>query len=57
VNYDAFTSMLINAVKELHAKWSGDSRALHAEIDQLRRENAVLKNAVCEVNPQAQVCR
>lgn len=35
--------MLINAVKELYSRWSGDSQKLHAIIDALQNENDELK--------------
>ncbi|WP_413559925.1 tail fiber domain-containing protein [Bdellovibrio sp. HCB209] len=43
VNYLGFIAPLINAVKELHHKWSDDSAAIHAQLDKQSREIASLK--------------
>ncbi|MGZ3769313.1 MAG: hypothetical protein ACXWRG_06605, partial [Bdellovibrio sp.] len=46
VNYNSFTYMLINAVKELYSKWSEDHQDLEThgrEIASLKEENAELK--------------
>ena len=52
VNYTSFTFMLINSIKELYAKWFDD----HQRIDTLEKENRELKEALCEMNPQAKIC-
>lgn len=39
VNYNSFTYMLINAIKELYAKWSSD----HEQIENQKRDIASLK--------------
>lgn len=65
VNYTAFTYVLINAVKELYAKWSADSEIVHRELASkadrddiavlraenraLRQENAAIKSRLDEI--------
>lgn len=57
INYDYLTSPIIKAVQDLYHVWFNDSQELHAKIDKLEKENADLKSALCEINPNAKVCR
>ncbi|MDD4973552.1 MAG: tail fiber domain-containing protein [Bacteriovorax sp.] len=43
VNYNAFTYMVINAMKEFYHKWFDDSTAIHRELSSVKSENERLK--------------
>lgn len=60
VNYGAFTYVLINAVKEIHAKISGhrdDISQLQGEILELKQKNRALEAWICSQDPAAVVCK
>jgi len=56
VKYGNFVAPLIEAIKELFARWSLDSQDLHQQIAELKAQNAALKVAVCLQNSTAQIC-
>ncbi|MGZ3770394.1 MAG: tail fiber domain-containing protein [Bdellovibrio sp.] len=72
VDYSHLIAVVIQAVKELAAKWFEDSQALHrdvaskadqseldkikAENSQLKDENAAIKNYLCSKDPRAVFC-
>lgn len=52
VNYSALIYVVINAVKELYAKWLSD----HTEIERLKNENIELRNWACRQDRTATFC-
>lgn len=71
VAYQKIPLLILQAVKELYAKFTDDAEekgrqlasqasevaALKSDLRRLEAENAALKDAVCELNPTASVCR
>ncbi|MDD4976927.1 MAG: hypothetical protein PHY93_21420 [Bacteriovorax sp.] len=49
-------ALITKAFQEFYSRWISDSANLHDEIHQLKSENAMLKEAVCELNPKASIC-
>ena len=47
------SGIMLVGIKELEKR----TRDLASENTKLKKENALLKEAVCEVNPNAKVCR
>ncbi|WP_168196496.1 tail fiber domain-containing protein [Bdellovibrio sp. NC01] len=57
VDYGAFTYVIINAVKDLYARWFSDSQAVHREIASLKEENAKIKLENSEVKAESQMMK
>src|ERR1035437_863997 len=57
VNYSALLYVLINAVKELYHRWSGDSQEIHRELSSVKAENAAIKAYLCSKDPTAPICK
>ncbi|QDK44186.1 MULTISPECIES: tail fiber domain-containing protein [unclassified Bdellovibrio] len=59
VAYSMLIGPLIEAVKELHAKWAADSQGIHSELEKQNREIASLKeeNSRLKNNEQSQESR
>lgn len=57
LKYTELISPLIKAVKEFYQKWMDDSAELHAQVDQLKMENAALKAWACSKDPSAEFCQ
>ena len=52
VAYPELIAPLINAVKELYAKWSSDSQVVHREIASLKEENTQIKKENADIKAE-----
>ncbi len=57
VDYGSFTYVIINAVKDLYARWFNDSQVIHREIASLKEENAKIKKENSEVKAHSEAMR
>ena len=71
VNYANFVAVLAEGLKEFYQKWLSDSEnkgreiasiqeqnhELNLRVERLEYENRELKKAVCEINPNADICK
>lgn len=53
VKYDKMSSWIVKSVQELYKKLLTNDN----EIETLKQENRELKEALCEINPKANICR
>lgn len=49
VDYGAFTYVIINAIKDLYAKWSDDSKDIRREIASVKADNAEKDKQIAEL--------
>jgi len=71
VNYANFVAVINEGIKEFYKKWVNDSEEkgraiasiqdqnveLQERVERLESENRELKKAVCEINPNAEICK
>jgi hypothetical protein len=56
ITYTDLVAPIIAAIKEFHQKWFADSAELHAQLEQVKSENAAMKTYLCQKDPSAPFC-
>jgi hypothetical protein len=64
VDYGKITPLIVKAIQDLYKKWFDDSQKIHREISSLKEENAqiksenqMMKDYLCQKDPAAPFCQ